>query len=44
MNGGNVCFWHLADIPTAPVFVRYWTKADIGRTPKAAGVSSRGVV
>jgi hypothetical protein len=21
-------FWHLADNPTAPAFVRYWTKAD----------------
>jgi hypothetical protein len=21
-------FWHLADNPTAPEFVRYWTKAD----------------
>lgn len=28
--GGNVRYWHLADNPTAPVFVRYWTKADKG--------------
>jgi hypothetical protein len=25
----NVRFWHLADIPAVPAFVRYWTKADI---------------
>jgi hypothetical protein len=24
----NVCFWHLADNPTATVFVRYWTRAN----------------
>jgi hypothetical protein len=24
----DVRFWHLADIPTAPVFVRFWTIAD----------------
>jgi hypothetical protein len=24
----QVCLWHLADNPTAPAFVRYWTKAD----------------
>ena len=22
-----VCFWHLADNPTAPIFVRNWTKS-----------------
>jgi len=25
-----VAYWHLADNPTAPAFVRYWGKADIG--------------
>jgi len=25
----NGRFWHLADNPTAPAFVRFWTKADI---------------
>ena len=25
-------YWHLADIPTAPVFVRFWTKADKGQS------------
>jgi hypothetical protein len=24
----DVRFWHLADNPIAPTFVRYWTKAD----------------
>ena len=24
----NVRYWHLADNPTAPAFVRFWTKAD----------------
>src|SRR5450830_970875 len=24
-------FWHLADNPAAPAFVRYWTRADIAR-------------
>jgi hypothetical protein len=24
----NVRYWHLADNPTAPAFVRYWTEAD----------------
>ena len=24
----DVCFWHIADNPTAPAFVCYWTKAD----------------
>jgi hypothetical protein len=24
----DVCFWHLADNPVAPVFVRFWTVAD----------------
>jgi hypothetical protein len=23
-------FWHLADNPVAPTFVRFWTKADNG--------------
>jgi hypothetical protein len=27
----NVRYWHLADNPAAPEFVRYWTKADNGR-------------
>jgi hypothetical protein len=26
----SVCFWHKADNPTVPAFVRYWTKADKG--------------
>jgi hypothetical protein len=26
----NVAYWHLADIPTAAAFVRYWTKAEKG--------------
>ncbi len=25
-----VAYWHLADNPTAPAFVPYWGKADIG--------------
>jgi hypothetical protein len=31
-----VADWHLADNPTAPAFVRFWTKADNGgfRPPK----------
>jgi hypothetical protein len=30
-NGfANVCFWHKADKPTKPAFVRFWTKADNG--------------
>jgi hypothetical protein len=24
----DVCFWHIADNPTAPAVVRFWTKAD----------------
>jgi hypothetical protein len=24
----DVRFWHLTDNPTAPMFVRYWTRAD----------------
>jgi hypothetical protein len=27
----NVCYWHLADNPTASVFVRYWTVISTGR-------------
>jgi hypothetical protein len=27
----DVCYWHFADDPTASAFVRFWTKADIGR-------------
>jgi hypothetical protein len=23
----DVCLWHLADIPIAPAFVRYWTNS-----------------
>jgi hypothetical protein len=26
----NVRLWHKADNPIAPMFVRYWTKADKG--------------
>jgi hypothetical protein len=26
-NLANVCFWHLADNPTAPAFVRYWSNS-----------------
>jgi predicted DNA-binding ribbon-helix-helix protein len=26
----DVAYWHLADIPAAPAFVRFWTKADKG--------------
>jgi hypothetical protein len=26
----DVGYWHLADIPAVPAFVRYWTKADNG--------------
>jgi hypothetical protein len=28
----NVAYWHLADNPVAPAFVRFWTKADIALT------------
>ena len=24
----DVCFWHIADKPTAPAFVRFWATAD----------------
>jgi hypothetical protein len=24
----DVAYWHLANNPVAPAFVRYWTKAD----------------
>jgi hypothetical protein len=27
---GERLFWHKADNPTVPAFVRYWTKADKG--------------
>jgi len=27
----NFRLWHKADNPTATAFVRFWTKADIGR-------------
>ena len=26
----NVAYWHKADNPVAPAFVRFWTKADKG--------------
>ena len=26
----HVCFWHLTDNKTVPVFVRFWTIADKG--------------
>jgi len=26
----NVAYWHIADNPIAPAFVRFWTKADKG--------------
>ncbi|MGE5778999.1 MAG: hypothetical protein ACM30D_06780, partial [Hyphomicrobiales bacterium] len=29
-EGVAIRFWHEADIPSVPAFVRYWTKADIG--------------
>ena len=33
----DVRYWHLADNPVAPAFVRYWTKADKTRFwPKMA--------
>jgi hypothetical protein len=27
MNGGKFRFWHLADNPAAPAFVRYWSNS-----------------
>jgi hypothetical protein len=28
-----VAYWHLADNPAAPAFVRYWSKADFAAHP-----------
>ena len=36
----NVAYWHLADKPTAPEFVRYWTKADNGGVCPGGGLSA----
>ena len=33
-------FWHLADNPTAPGFVRFWTTADKGRFGPGDGLSA----
>jgi hypothetical protein len=38
-SGAGFRYWHLADNPTAPEFVRYWTKADKGRFQPADGLS-----
>jgi len=34
------CSWHLADKPTAPAFVRFWTIADKGRFLARGGLSA----
>ena len=33
-------FWHIADNPTAPAFVRFWTIADKGRFLARGGLSA----
>jgi hypothetical protein len=35
-----VCYWHLADIPATPAFVRYWTNSGQMATRELVGVCS----
>ena len=36
----NVAYWHLADNPAVPAFVRFWTKADKRRFLACDGLSA----